>query len=468
MRQSFNEKSEANLMHHKTIVSVRALCKDFLRPNGTQFTALEGINLDVYDGEFLAIVGLSGSGKTTLLRCLANLIKQDRGQITFAQPIKNKPLVSFVFQNFALFPWLTVGENIEVALSKSGAKEKEQRLEKILSLVGLEGFEDALPKELSGGMRQRVSIARAMVCEPMLMLMDEPFSSLDPLTGESLRSEIGRLWSLPDRGIQSTVMVTHSLQEALQLADRVVILSSNPGSIYKTIDIPLPRPRDSRSAEFLKLETYLERTFGELHLDKLTAAHYDTPLSAQGVQVAVSVAPFAQPGDKNAGNFASKTTLRRVKPLINASLVLVEGLLARLVEETGAMDLYELAEDMGQSVDQMLPAVASAEMLGFINTPGTSLVLTELGRSLAQEQDLQNRKSILREAVKSLPVVSNLYQLIKGHGEEGLEREIAVEQLVLMLPFEDPEVQFEAMLKWCRHVNLFSYDSQSEILLSED
>ena len=454
--------------HHKTIASVRALCKDFLRPNGTQFTALEGINLDIYDGEFLAIVGLSGSGKTTLLRCLAGLLKQDRGQITFAQPEKDKQLVSFVFQNFALFPWLTVGENIAVAMTKLASAPKAQRLEQILSMVGLEGFEDALPKELSGGMRQRVSIARAMACEPVLMLMDEPFSALDPLTGESLRSEIGRLWSLPDRKIRATVMVTHSLQEALQLADRVVILSSNPGSIYKTIDIPLPRPRDSKSKEFLFLEAYLERTFGELHLDKLTAAHYDTPLLSQGVQVAVPTpgTGVSGSGEKTAGS--GKTTLRRVKPLINASLVLVEGLLARLVEEKGAMDLYELAEDMGQSVDQMLPAVASAEMLGFINTPGTSLVLTELGRSLADEQDVQKRKQILREAVKTLPVVANLYQLIKGHGEEGLEREIAVEQLVLMLPFEDPEVQFEAMLKWCRHVNLFSYDSQSEILLSED
>jgi NitT/TauT family transport system ATP-binding protein len=461
--------------NEKVLVSVRALCKDFVRPNGTQFTALEGINLEIYENEFLAIVGLSGSGKTTLLRCMAGLIKPDRGNVTFSQVDRNRQLVSFVFQNFALFPWLTVGENISVAMPKGDNKSREDRLEKILSMVGLEGFEDSLPKELSGGMRQRVSLARAMVCEPLLMLMDEPFSALDPLTGEGLRSELGRLWTLPDRAIRSTVLVTHSLQEALQLADRVLIMSSNPGTIYKTVDIPLPRPRDTKSKDFLTLESYLERTFGELHLDKLTAAHYDTHQLGHGVQVAVteetSPATF---GGGGVGTVATskpneaRTTLKRVKPLINASLVLVEGLLSRLVEEKGAMDLYELAEDMGQSVDQMLPAVASAEMLGFVNTPGTTLVLTDLGRQFAEEQDVLERKELLREAVKSLPVVANLYQLIRGHGGDGLERDIAVEQLVLMLPFEDPEVQFEALLKWCRYVNLFTYDSQSEILVAED
>ena len=160
--------------------------------------------------------------------------------------------------------------------------------------------------------------------------------------------------------------------------------------------------------------------------------------------------------------------MRRVKPLINTSLVVVEGLLTRLSEEKGAMDLYDLADDMGQSVDQMLPAVASAEMLGFIQTPGTRIVFTEVGREFVGEQDPQKRQAILRKAVRHLPVVSNLYEVVRGHGEEGLEKNIAVEQLVLMLPFEDPEVQFEAMLKWARHVDLLSYDSQSETLFVEE
>ncbi|MCA2961175.1 MAG: nitrate/sulfonate/bicarbonate ABC transporter ATP-binding protein [Silvanigrellales bacterium] len=455
----------------KVLISVRALCKDFQRPNGTQFTALEGINLDVNDGEFLAVLGLSGSGKSTLLRCMAGLVKPERGQVSFAQPpSKNQQLVSFVFQNFALFPWLTVRENVEVALAHLSRKERQEKADAILGLVNLSGFDDAYPRELSGGMRQRVSIARAMVCDPMVMFMDEPFSALDPLTGESLRAEMGRLWMQSSRTIRSIVLVTHSLQEALQLADRIVILSSGPGSIYRTIEVPLTRPRNSSTREYLELEAHLERTFGELHLDKLTGSHYDLqtlPVDETlggGTHAAAGTGASAS-GGQSPGTFRP---MRRVKPLINTNLVLVEGLLARLSEEKGAMDLYDLADEMGQSVDQMLPAVASAEMLGFINTPGTRLVFTELGREYVSEQDPQTRQAILRTAVKSLPVVSNLYEVIRGHGEEGLEKNIAVEQLVLMLPFEDPEIQFEAMLKWARHVDLFSYDSQSETLYVEE
>lgn len=447
----------------KVLISVRALCKDFQRPGGTLFTALEGINLDVFDGEFLAVVGLSGSGKSTLLRCMAGLLKPDRGHVGFATPPDaNLQLVSFVFQNFALFPWLTVRENVEVALHGVARRARSEKVDAMLDLVGLGGFEDAYPRELSGGMRQRVSIARAMVCDPMVMFMDEPFSALDPLTGESLRGELGRLWVQPSRTIRSVVFVTHSLQEAIQLADRVIIMSSQPGTIYKTVDVPLARPRRSNTREYAEVEAYLERTFGELHLDKLTAAHYDV----QGHHT-----DAGDPSGTHAGGASVSVggkAPRRVKPLINTSLVLVEGLLARLSEEKGPMDLYELAEEMGQSVDQMLPAVASAEMIGFVLTPGTSLVLTEAGRTLVGEQDPQRRQTVLRDAVKSLPVINNLYEVVRAAGSDGLERSIALEHLVLMLPFEDPELQFEAFLKWCRHVDLLGYDSQSEILTAEE
>ena len=474
-------------MESNVLISVRALCKDFIRPNGTQFTALEGINLDIKDGEFLAIVGLSGSGKSTLLRCMAGLMKPDRGQVSYVKPKEIKQLVSFVFQSFALFPWLTVRENVEAALQYVPKLQRMELADNALNLVGLEGFDDAYPRELSGGMRQRVSIARAMACDPMVMFMDEPFSALDPLTGESLRGEMGRLWMQASRKIRSVVMVTHSLAEALQLADRVIILSSSPGTVYKSIPIPLARPRNSNTKEFLEIERYLERTFGELHLDKLTAAHYDSSAEEAGAQIAVPLKESKQVHSSAvaAGTAGSSdnhqptqnllssatatptTTLKRVKPLINSSLVLVEGLLTRLEEEKGAMDLYEIADEMGQSVDQMLPAVASAEMLGFIHTPGTMLVLTALGRELLNEQEPLRRRLIMREAVRALPVIGNLYEIVNHQGDEGLEKEIALEQLVIMLPFEDPELQFDAMLKWCRHVNLFSYDSQAELIFSE-
>lgn len=471
-------------MKEQVLVSVRSLCKDFTRPNGTVFTALEGIHLDVYDGEFLAILGLSGSGKSTLLRCMAGLMKPDRGQVVYSASVdRRKNFSSFVFQNFALFPWLTVRENVEIALESLPKSERGERTDRVLSTVGLTGFEDSYPRELSGGMRQRVSIARATVSDPLVMFMDEPFSSLDPLTGESLRAELGRLWTQPGRTIRSIVLVTHSLDEALQLADRIVILSSSPGTVHKTIDVPLARPRNSNSPEFLQLEEYLEKSFGELHLDKLTAAHYDMqelgrpPVSRAPGESEASVTGVtdaqaaASQSEEITGAPAQTTPTVRLKPLINLSLPLVEGLLSFLAEEEkagGSMDLYDVANEMRLRLDQMLPAVASAEMLGYIDTPGTTLVLTPAGHEYVHEQDSQRRHLLLRQAVKALPVVAHIYEIVRSQGTEGIERSMAIGQLALLLPFEDPEEQFDALLKWCRAVNLFTYDTQTELLVAVD
>lgn len=458
----------------KQTVSVRSLCRDFVRPNGNVVTVLEGINLDVYDNEFLAILGTSGSGKSTLLRCMAGLLKPTRGTVSFAEPPDaDDPLLSFVFQSFALFPWLTVKENVEIAVRHLPKAERNARVDSILELVGLAAYDGVYPRELSGGMKQRVSLARAMVGEPMVLFLDEPFSALDPLTSESLRAEIGRLWMQPERKIRSAIFVTHSLDEAMQLADRVVILQSNPGMIYRTFEINLPRPRNPNSEEFRKLEDDLERIFGELQLGRMLseheedAHHHHEPLPTQATAPAQSTATSSSEKASTVAASSSERP-RRVKPLINTSLVLVEGLLTRLAEEEVGMDLYDLADDMGQSVDHVLPAVASGELLGLLFTPGTRLVLTETGRSFAREQDPLLRRAILREACLNLPLVASIYELVKGTQGEGLEKSIALEQIVMMLPFEDPDIQFEALLKWCRHVNLLSYEAASSVLYAED
>lgn len=455
----------------KTIVSVRSLCRDFVRPNGNIVTVLEGINLDVYDGEFLAVLGTSGSGKSTLLRCMAGLLKPTRGSVTYTQPEDpNDPLVSFVFQNFALFPWMTVRENVEIAVRHLPKNERSARVDSILELVGLASYEGVYPRELSGGMKQRVSLSRAMVGEPMVLFLDEPFSSLDPLTSESLRSEIGRLWIQPDRKIRAAVFVTHNLDEAMQLADRVIILQANPGMIYRTFEVPIARPRNPNAQEFRKLEDDLERLFGELQLGRMLSEHeeeHHPPADAptRNVQEEPLTSVPAKTGNSMTGDVERP---RRTKPLINTSLVLVEGLLTRLAEEEIGMDLYDLADDMGQSVDHVLPAVASGELLGLLFTPGTRLVLTEKGRSFAEEQDPLLRRAILRDACLNLPMVASIYELVKGTQGDGLEKSIALEQIVMMLPFEDPDLQFEALLKWCRHVNLLSYDAARACLYAED
>ena len=461
------------MSNNKPILSVRSLCKDFRRPNGNLFTVLENINIDLYDGEFLAIVGLSGSGKSTFLRCMAGLLQPDRGTVSYATPSsENMQISAFVFQSFALFPWMTIRGNIAVSMPKITKKEQDERIDKVIQMVGLKGFEDAYPRELSGGMRQRVSFARAMVADPMIMFMDEPFSALDPLTSESLRAELLRIWMQPERKIRATVLVTHRFEEALQFADRIIILSSNPGTIFKTIDINLPYPRVPNSKEFIEIEEQLEKSFGQLHLDKVTDDnefdHHTHQIQHRHTSVNSHDADTELNPEKHTPELTNKKTnttkLRRTKPLINTSLTLVEGLITRLSIEAEATDLYDLCEDMGQSVDQVLPAVAAGETLGFIHTPGIRVVLTPEGRSFAKESAPEIRAHMMRLAILKLPLISTIYELVKNTDKNGLDTEIAIDQIVMMLPFEDHDVQFQTLLKWCRHANLLVYDSDEEKL----
>lgn len=465
----------------KIILSVRSLCKDYRRPSGNMFTVLEGINLDIYDGEFLALVGLSGSGKSTLLRCMAGLLNPDRGTVSYATPSPdNMQMSAFVFQSFALFPWMTIRENIAVSMPKLSRQEQHVRIDRIIQMVGLKGFEDAFPRELSGGMRQRVSLARAMVSDPMIMFMDEPFSALDPLTSESLRAELVRLWAQQERKIRSCVLVTHRFEEALQLADRILILSSNPGTIFRSIEIHLPRPRMPNSIEYKEIEEQLEKAFGQLHLDKVTdESEFETiapeiPALQRSIEIQnknkieISTIDKKEENDHKLNKQSIPSKPRRVKPLINTNLTLVEGLVSRLSTEVETTDLYDLCEDMGQSVDQVLPAVAAAETLGFIITPGIRVVLTEEGRLFASEHDSEVRGKMMRNAILKLPVVYSIYELVKNTGEGGLEADIAIEQIVMMLPFEDHDVQFQTLLKWCRYANLIVYDSDEEKLFIPD
>lgn len=426
----------------KPILSVQAISKDFRRPNGNSFTVLEGINLELYDGELLAIVGLSGSGKSTLMRCMAGLLKPDRGTVVYNEKsIGNLQLSSFVFQSFALFPWMTIRENITISITKLPKNEQDDRIEKVIQMVGLKGFEDAYPKELSGGMKQRVSFARAMASDPAILFMDEPFSALDPLTAESLRAEIVRIWSSPNRKVRSAVLVTHNFDEALQLADRIVILSSNPGTVFKTIEVNFPRPRNVNSKEFQTTLEELEDTFGKLHLDKITEEVDSDKLKKEGAPVT-----------------------KKIKPLINANLTLVEGLLSRLSGESEEQDLYDLCEEMGQSVDQVVPTVIASETLGFITTPGVRVILTPAGRAFALEHDPNKRAEIMQKAMLNLPLISTIYELVKNAGSAGLVADVALQQIVTMLPFEDHHVQFQTLLKWCRHSNLLVYDADIEKL----
>src|ERR1700735_5017544 len=245
------------------LISVRSLSKSFAGPGGRPLPVLEDISLDVAEGEFVALLGRSGSGKSTLLRCIAGLIAPTDGQVLFRGQVltgTNRD-TTMVFQTFALLPWLTVQQNVEIGLEARGVApaERAERALRAIDLVGLDGYESAYPKELSGGMRQRVGFARALVVEPAALLMDEPFSALDVLTSENLRGELLELWEGQKFPTKTMIMVTHNIEEAVLLADRLLVLGSNPGRIKADMRNPLARPRLRRTPDFEELVDQIYR-----------------------------------------------------------------------------------------------------------------------------------------------------------------------------------------------------------------
>src|ERR1700759_5401219 len=249
--------SETATRTGSVIVQAESVTKTFTTPDGHALPVLEGVSFTLSEGEIVALLGKSGSGKSTLLRCVAGLIPPSSGSVSYRGPPPTgaNPGVSMVFQTFALLPWLTVKQNVELGLEARGVADAEraERALKAIDLIGLDGFESAYPKELSGGMRQRVGFARAIVTEPDALLMDEPFSALDVLTAENLRSELVKLWEGHGAPVKSILIVTHNIEEAVLLADRVLVLSSNPGQIKAELTVELPRPRDRHNPRFESL-----------------------------------------------------------------------------------------------------------------------------------------------------------------------------------------------------------------------
>jgi NitT/TauT family transport system ATP-binding protein len=242
------------------LIEVDGVDKAFPSRHGT-ITIMSDISFSVADNDFLALVGPSGCGKSTLLRLIQGLDRPSHGAIRF----RGEPVVgvsqemAMVFQNFALYPWLTIKENVAFGLRARGWSEQriEPQVDRFISVTGLVGFEEAYPRELSGGMRQRVGLARALAVEPSVLLMDEPFSALDPLTAESLREEVLQLWRDPALPPEAVVLVTHNIEEALLMADRVIVLSRRPGRVLAGVLVNLPRPRDRKSASFYELTDYV-------------------------------------------------------------------------------------------------------------------------------------------------------------------------------------------------------------------
>ncbi|MDP9122299.1 MAG: nitrate/sulfonate/bicarbonate ABC transporter ATP-binding protein [Acidobacteriota bacterium] len=430
------------------IIETRAVEKFYLSPEGHRIDVIAPTSFAVHPDKLVALLGPSGSGKSTLLRMLSGLAQPSAGEVLWhGKPLDGQlPNVSIVFQSFALFPWLTVLENVEAPLEALavGVVERRKRALKILDTVGLDGFETAYPKELSGGMKQRVGFARALVVEPDVLFMDEPFSALDVLTAENLRGELMELWlsrKIPTRAI---FLVTHNIEEAVVLADRVIVLGRNPGLIRSDFAVDLPRPRDRKSDRFIQL-----------------VDHIYTVLTQPGVE---HVLPGPKPEAPSAGasptSPASAATAKY--PLLpHARPGGIAGLLEMLLDRGGKDDLYQLADELMMEVSDLLPIIDAAVLLDFIRLQQGDVEITTAGRAFA-EADILTRKSLFRDAALAhVVLLRQIGNALRAKSDRAMPDDFFFDILDEHFNEEEAQRQLNTAINWGRYAEIFDYDANS-------
>jgi len=422
----------------EVIIEARQIEKSFEQPDGKEIQVIAATDLSVESDTICALLGASGSGKSTLLRILSGLTKPTRGTIQWrGRSLDHKQNVGIVFQSFALFPWLTVLENVEVPLLARGLDHATRHPKALtaLEMVGLKGFENAYPKELSGGMKQRVGLARALAVEPEVLFMDEPFSALDVLTAENLRGELMELWSKKEIPTKSIFLVTHNIEEAVLLADRVVVLGTHPARIRSDFRISLPRPRERKSAEFLVYVDYIYKvmTQPERELGPLTKLPLMRKPSFQ-------VLPHA-----TAGGMA--------------------GLLEFLNDRGGKEDLYHLSEELLMEVDDLFPIMDAAVVLGLAHSKEGDVQITPAGKAFA-EADIPQRKKLFQEAVLNhATLLRQIRNALERKSDGTLPLEFFRDVLDEHFSREDVQSQIDTALNWGRYAEIFAYDSETDRLM---
>ncbi len=425
------------------IIEARGVEKVFVQPDGQRVQVIAPLDLSVYPGTVVALLGASGCGKSTLLRILSGLSQPTSGDVRWhGRPLAEVvPNVAIVFQSFALFPWLTVEENVEAPLLARGvnAPERQSAAQKAINTVGLKGFETAYPKELSGGMKQRVGFARALVVQPEVLFMDEPFSALDVLTAENLRGELLELWQTKKIDTKAIFIVTHNIEEAVLLADRVIVLGRNPARIRSDFHIALPQPRDRKSPQFLVYVDFVYKVMTR------PDAEFTSPvLKDISAKPAYQLLPHARPGG-------------------------IAGLMEVLLDSNGEEDLYHLAERLLMDVDDLLPIIDAAVLLGFATLAQGDVKLTPEGKAFA-EADIATRKTLFREAALAhILLFQQIVCILKAKSDHSITIELFRDVLDEHYPDNEVERQLETALHWGRYCEMFSYDSETEkLFLAED
>ena len=423
------------------LIELRHVSHEYFVSKNENDLVLSDINLTVSENETVVLLGPSGCGKSTLERIMAGLITPTRGEVLYKGKllIGVSPGVSMVFQNFALFPWLTVRGNVLLPVEHLPPEDQQGRLEKVLQTVGLGAYEYAYPRELSGGMKQRVGIARALIAEPEVLAMDEPFSALDVLTAETLRNEIGRLLADPNHPLRTMVMVTHNIVEAVYFATRIVVMAANPGRIDVVVPNALPYPRDTDGAEFKKI---VEQLHGIL-----THTNLPDTVTAEGGKVTTKTAD-------NRKRIAPVSL-----PYVNSAEVL--GLMSLLGDEP--CDVFDLAEKFGREFGAVVRMVKAAELLDFVRTPGQDVEITPLGKELVGASTT-DQKRIVREQLMKLKIFELLVRLIKVQENQTLASEELIRELQAALPHEKPKPLYRTILSWGRYAEIISLDQRRHLI----
>ncbi len=429
--------------NEQTVISeLRHVTKTIEGARGTIVTIIEDIDLQLKKDKITALLGPSGSGKSTLIKIISGLHKPTSGEVIFRdRPLTSPtPKISIAFQNFALFPWLTVFENVAIVLKAKGVDDnliKDKAL-KILDTIGLDGFEDAYPKELSGGMKQRVGFARALIVEPELLCMDEPFSALDILTAENLRREFIDLWTDRKLPTEAILLVTHNIEEAVFFADECIILSKNPGRIRARITINLQHKRNPESDEF------------KMFLDMIYQILTNPELEAQSIQ---------------SRYFVSK---EKYQMLPNAKPGAIAGLLELVFERGGEEDIYKLSDELQMEVDDILPIVDAGVLLQFVKVTEGDITITEQGKEFVTADILERKVSFSKQVMENAALVKQIIRLLNTKKNHRLHEDFIEEYLVKFFTAEEAKRQLDIAITWGRFGELFSYDATTGELYLEN
>ena len=427
------------------LLDVQDVCKSFRKPDGDELVVLDKVNLQLRPGEIVGLLGRSGSGKSTLLRQIAGLDGPTSGVVSYlGHPVVGPASgIAMVFQSFALFPWLTVLENVQLGLEAQGVAEDEMRKRSLqaIDLIGLDGFESAYPRELSGGMRQRVGFARALVVHPNIILMDEPFSALDILTAETLRGDFLNLWGEGQLPIKAVLLVTHNIEEAVQMCDRMLIFSSNPGRVIGEISVDLPQPRHAQDP---RVRALIDRVYVEM-----------TARPRGEVR--------AGPKERFPGTGIG-TVLTHVS----------SNVLTGLIEEVsappynGKADLPVIAEVQHLEVDELFPAAEALQLLRLAEVEGGDIRLTDAGLEFARGETDERKKLFARHLITYVPLAAHIRRVLDERASHTAPKSRFFDELEDYMAEEAAEQTLRTIVSWGRYAEVFAYDDHAQAFSLEN